>query len=50
VLELWALFEFLMPGFLGKEKDFRARFGKALQVSAGGSRGLSSFCKPVYGS
>lgn len=34
VLELWALFEFLMPSFLGPERDFKARYGKALQVWA----------------
>jgi TATA-binding protein-associated factor len=25
VLELWALFDFLMPGFLGTEREFRAK-------------------------
>lgn len=34
VLELWSLFDFLMPGFLGAEKDFNARYGKALQASS----------------
>jgi TATA-binding protein-associated factor len=34
VLELWALFDFLMPGFLGPERDFNARYGKALQVGS----------------
>ncbi|GIL55055.1 hypothetical protein Vafri_10704, partial [Volvox africanus] len=41
VLEMWSLFDFLMPGFLGPEKAFRAKFGKALQearVSKRGSR------------
>ena len=33
VLELWSLFDFLMPGFLGPERDFNAKYGKALQVS-----------------
>ncbi len=32
VLEMWSLFDFLMPGFLGPERAFRAKFGKALQV------------------
>jgi TATA-binding protein-associated factor len=32
VLELWSLFDFLLPGFLGPERDFNARYGKALQV------------------
>ncbi|KAG2490891.1 hypothetical protein HYH03_010808 [Edaphochlamys debaryana] len=41
VLEMWSLFDFLMPGFLGPERAFRAKFGKALQesrVSKKGSR------------
>ncbi|EFJ48604.1 hypothetical protein VOLCADRAFT_74566 [Volvox carteri f. nagariensis] len=41
VLEMWSLFDFLMPGFLGQERTFRAKFGKALQearVSKRGSR------------
>lgn len=25
--ELWSLFDFLMPGFLGTEREFRARYG-----------------------
>ncbi|CAI7929639.1 unnamed protein product, partial [Closterium sp. NIES-54] len=33
VLELWALFDFLMPGFLGTEKQFQARYGKPLQAA-----------------
>ncbi len=28
VLELWSLFDFLMPGFLGTESSFNERFGK----------------------
>ena len=32
VLELWSLFDFLMPGFLGSERDFNAKYGKAVQV------------------
>ncbi|KAJ9524538.1 hypothetical protein QJQ45_024108, partial [Haematococcus lacustris] len=34
VMELWALFDFLMPGFLGAERDFNSRFGKAVQARA----------------
>lgn len=30
VLELWSLFDFLMPGFLGTEKQFYERFGKPI--------------------
>ena len=30
VLELWSLFDFLMPGFLGSEHAFNERFGKPI--------------------
>lgn len=30
VLELWSLFDFLMPGFLGTEASFHERFGKPI--------------------
>lgn len=30
VLELWSLFDFLMPGFLGSEKSFNEKFGKPI--------------------
>lgn len=33
VLELWSLFDFLMPGFLGTQKDFMAKYGKAVQAA-----------------
>ena len=33
VLELWSLFDFLMPGFLGTEKAFNDRFGKVILAS-----------------
>jgi TATA-binding protein-associated factor len=33
VLELWSLFDFLMPGFLGSEKAFNDRFGKPIAAS-----------------
>lgn len=33
IQELWALFEFLMPGFLGPQRAFHARFGKAVAAS-----------------
>ncbi|KAF7727950.1 TATA-binding protein-associated factor mot1 [Apophysomyces ossiformis] len=33
VLELWSLFDFLMPGFLGSEKMFNERFGKPILAS-----------------
>ncbi|KAG0053998.1 TATA-binding protein-associated factor mot1 [Gryganskiella cystojenkinii] len=33
VLELWSLFDFLMPGFLGTEKQFNERFGKPIIAS-----------------
>ncbi|KAJ3008486.1 TATA-binding protein-associated factor mot1 [Thoreauomyces humboldtii] len=33
VLELWSLFDFLMPGFLGTERQFNDRFSKPIQAS-----------------
>ena len=33
VLELWSLFDFLMPGFLGTERQFNDRFGKPILAS-----------------
>lgn len=30
VLELWSLFDFLMPGFLGTEKEFNDKFAKPI--------------------
>lgn len=33
VLELWSLFDFLMPGFLGAEKVFHERFSKPIAAS-----------------
>lgn len=33
VLELWSLFDFLMPGFLGTEKQFTARYSKPILMS-----------------
>lgn len=33
VLELWSLFDFLMPGFLGTEQQFNIRFSKPILAS-----------------
>lgn len=33
VLELWSLFDFLMPGFLGTESSFLARYARAIANS-----------------
>ena len=33
VMELWSLFDFLMLGFLGTEKQFQSRFGKLILQS-----------------
>ncbi|CAA21270.2 TATA-binding protein-associated transcription initiation factor Mot1 [Schizosaccharomyces pombe] len=33
VLELWSLFDFLMPGFLGTEKTFQERFVRPIAAS-----------------
>jgi len=35
VVELWSLFDFLMPGFLGAEKIFQERFAKPILASRG---------------
>ena len=40
VLELWSLFDFLMPGFLGSEKQFQSRFGLVLGLGLGLGLGL----------
>ena len=32
-MELWSLFDFLMPGFLGTERQFAARYGKPILAS-----------------
>jgi TATA-binding protein-associated factor len=45
VLELWSLFDFLMPGFLGTERQFNDRFSKPILAMKGkyiGSGGGSS--------
>lgn len=39
VLELWSLFDFLMPGFLGTERSFHERFGKPIIASRDGKLG-----------
>lgn len=36
VLELWSLFDFLMPGFLGNEKSFNERFSKPISARSSG--------------
>ncbi|KAB1223505.1 TATA-binding protein-associated factor BTAF1 [Morella rubra] len=33
VMDLWSLFDFLMPGFLGTERQFQATYGKPLLVA-----------------
>lgn len=39
IIELWSLFDFLMPGFLGSEALFNRRFGKALAQARTSKRG-----------
>lgn len=36
VLELWAMFDFLMPGFLGSEKSFKDTYAKPIMASRDG--------------
>ena len=38
VLELWSLFDFLMPGFLGPQAHFTALYGKALTTAKASKR------------
>ena len=46
VLELWSLFDFLMPGFLGTEREFNAKYGKAVQVGCAKGSGRG-WCRQV---
>ena len=39
VVELWSLFNFLMPGFLGTEREFKATYGIAAARSAAAKKG-----------
>ncbi len=36
VIELWSLFDFLMPGFLGSERQFNSKYTKPIVGSRGG--------------
>ena len=36
VLELWSLFDFLMPGFLGTKQDFNAKYERPIQAMRAG--------------
>lgn len=31
IMEIWAMFEFLMPGYLGDRKSFNLRYGKSIE-------------------
>ncbi|KAL4458077.1 hypothetical protein ABPG75_012942 [Micractinium tetrahymenae] len=39
VAELWALFDFLMPGLLGSERQFNAKYRRTLQAARTSKRG-----------
>jgi TATA-binding protein-associated factor len=39
VLELWSLFDFLMPGFLGNEASFNERYARPVLASKDGKAG-----------
>ena len=41
VIELWSLFDFLMPGFLGSEKLFNNKYTKPIVGSRGSDHGGS---------
>ena len=45
VLELWSLFDFLMPGFLGSEKQFNARYTKPIVGSRSDHKNVSKESK-----
>merc|ERR1712223_835646 len=45
VLELWSLFDFLMPGFLGSEKQFNTRYTKPIVGSRSDSKSVSKESK-----
>jgi TATA-binding protein-associated factor len=52
--ELWSLFDFLMPGLLGSQRQFHARCGRLVQVwgwwrRRGGGRASSEPCMPPAG-
>ena len=42
VRELWALFDWLMPGFFGGERAFAARYGKALDAARASKKALAA--------
>ena len=44
VMELWSIFDFVMPGFLGSESSFKARYEKYGDMSA--LRSLNARVKP----
>ena len=53
VLELWSLFDFLMPGFLGSESSFSERFGKPILSNRDGKSknneaGMCPFNLPLF--
>lgn len=39
VVELWSLFDFLMPGFLGTEREFKTQYGIAAARSVAAKKG-----------
>ncbi|CAD7702492.1 unnamed protein product [Ostreobium quekettii] len=39
VLELWSLFDFLMPGFLGAKREFTSKYGRAVQAARYSKKG-----------
>jgi len=55
VLELWSLFDFLMPGFLGSEREFQAAYGRPILQSRDAKSsakdkeaGISDLCCGLY--
>ena len=42
-VELWSLFDFLMPGFLGSESEFRSRYAKPIHAAEGAGADETEF-------
>ena len=42
VLDLWSIFDFLMPGYLGTAKDFRERYEQPIASSQPGEQGRAA--------
>ena len=52
VVELWSLFDFLMPGFLGTEREFRSAYGiaaaRSVAAKKGGGLTAGAYTRPLF--